>query len=114
MKEDLQNWLSDKSAIHGLLAGGIVHPDQTTFTHLFDPSFDPATADSIWPIVAPALLAIRTQKLPEAHIQWIFEQYTLHCAIRTEGRLLALLCQRPLPDEDVEVLKLMLNEFRNL
>lgn len=114
MKDEINNWLTQKTALKGVVAAGIIYPDRTFFSQVFASRFRATSAEKIWSIVAEMGLALGHQRLPGTRLQWSFENFAIHHTIRNNGTALALLTTNKLRKEDLEGVEKLLTEFRAL
>jgi hypothetical protein len=114
MNTDLNNWLAQKADLPSVVAAGIIHTDRTAFSQTLSDKLSAPSLDKIWPAIAEVVDSSKQQRFPTGRWTWSFENFSIHCSVRTDGACLATVTSRKVSALHMEALDNLLAEFRRL
>jgi hypothetical protein len=114
MNNDLNNWLAQKADLPAVIAAGIIHSDKTAFSQVLSDKLSAPALNKIWPAIAEIVDSSKPQHFPEGRWTCGFENFSIHCSVRTDCACLATVTLRKLSPEQTEALDNLLAEFRRL
>ena len=113
MKEQLQQWLSERADVPGIQACGLRFSDHTTCTQIREPSFSPDALENAWRTVADTFHVLKHHRLPAVNLRWVFEHALLYCLTRPDGICLMVFTTRKAQELDAASLEAMFEAFQN-
>lgn len=114
MKEQFNNWLTDKMKISGVLACGIRGPDRKTLTRSSSAQYNPIALEQACRTLADTFQILHANRFPAGFIRWVYENYFVYGSIRQDGHCLAVITRRNGQELQPSDLDAMLSEFHNL
>lgn len=114
MREQIQNWLTEKMKVAGVLACGIRFPDRKTFTRSASPQFSPIALENACRCVTDTFQVLQANRFPNELVRWVFENYFIYGFIRGDGLSLSLLTRRNAEDIQPADLESIVAEFQSL
>ena len=114
MKEFLNQWLSRRARLPGVLACGVRFPDKTTLTQSWSPEFTAPSLDNAWRCASDAFQVLKVNFFPNERVRWIYEKALLHCARREDGICLGIFTAKERGAVDVAEIERLIAEFRAL
>jgi len=114
MKEFLNQWLSRRARLRGVLACGVRFPDKTTLTQSWSPEFTASSLDNAWRCASDAFQVLKVNFFPNERVRWIYEKALLHCARREDGICLGIFTAKERGAVDVAEIERLIAEFRAL
>ena len=114
MKEHIQNWLTDKTKVAGVLACGIRSPDRKTHTRTLSPQFTPIALENACRCVTDTFQVLQANRFPAELVRWVFEKYFIYGFVRTDGLSLTVLTRRDETDVAPAELETIVAEFQSL
>ncbi len=112
MKDQLNQWLSQRAQLAGLQACGLRHPDQTTFTEVREFEFTLEALENAWRCVADLYQVARHQDCPAAYLRWAFDQSNLYCLTRPDGTCLMAFTTPKASELDAAGLQALFEDFQ--
>lgn len=112
-KEMTNRWLARNAKAKGVLACGVRHPDQTTSNHAASPDFSTAALDSSWECVSSTFAFLKQNKNEVDQMCWVFDNYLLHCALRSDETCLGIVTAKN-EEHDPAVVSRIISEFKSL
>ncbi len=114
-KEMTNRWLARNAKAKGILACGVRHPDQTTFNHAASSSdISTAALDNSWECVSSTFAFLKQHKNEVDQMCWVFENFLLHCALRSDETCLGILTSKNADEHDPAVVNRLISEFKSL
>ena len=114
MNENLNNWLKEKANLTASLAAGIIHADNTRFTHFYSRSFANILKENVWAGLLDMAQIVSNQKLPITNLRWQFQNAFVYGSVREDGTCALIVTSRNLSAEDAAILDGLLTEFQAL
>ncbi len=114
LKDELKKWLSDKTSIRGVLGCGIYFPDQSILGSSASNEFSTKAMENAWRCLSETFQAFKTQDIPSLHVQWLYQNATLHGSMRNDGLCLGIFTRLNQEDFDLESIKQMIHDFQHL
>ena len=114
LKEVTNRWLARNSKLQGVIACGVLYPDQTTTTHTVSEQFPSAVLDNAWNVLANSFQFLKQNQAGGDQMRWVFEHYFVHGAIRSDNACLGIFTSKTEPDYDPAVVNRLISEFRGI
>jgi hypothetical protein len=114
MKEQIQNWMTEKMRVVGLLGCGIRCPDRRTFIRSASAQFTPVALEHACRCLSDTFQVINSNRFPVQLVRWIYENYFVYGFIREDGNCLALLTRRHEGSLQPDDLETIVAEFHSL
>lgn len=114
MRENIHNWLTEKTKIAGILACGIRSPDRKTYTRTLSPQFTPIALENACRCVTDTFQVLQANRFPANLVRWVFENYFIYGFVRPDGICLALLTRRSTAEIPTTDLEAIVAEFQSL
>src|SRR5438045_1312936 len=114
MKDDLNNWLKDKANLPVALAAGMIHSDNTRFTHFYSRSFANILKENVWPGLFDMARTVSQHQLPTTTLRWQFQNAFVYGSVRDDGSCALIVTSRNISKEDGDVLEGLLREFQTV
>ena len=114
MREHVQNWLTEKMKVPGVLACGIRAPDRKTITRSASVQFTPVALEHACRCLADTFQILHSNHFPAGLVRWVYEKYFVYGSIREDGICFALLTRREPPNLQPADLEGFIAEFQNL
>jgi len=114
MKEFLQQWVSGRARLPGVLACGVRFSDKTSFTQSWSPDFSVQNLDHAWRCASDAFQVLKINFFPSEYVRWVYEKAFLYCARREDGVCFGLFTANDPQSYDRAAIERLLAEFRAL
>jgi len=114
MNQEMNDWLKQKANLPVSLAAGVVHADQSVFSHFYSRSFATILKENVWPALADMARVMGDQPLPTSHLRWLFQNAFVYTSTRSDGACAVIITSRNLSPEDAVTLESVLKEFQGL
>lgn len=114
MREHINNWLTEKSKVAGVLACGIRSADRKTFTRTQSTQFSHFALEDACRCVNDTFQVLQTNRFPNELVRWVFENFYIYGFTRPDGFCLALLTRRNATDVQPAELETIIAEFQSL
>jgi hypothetical protein len=114
MKDNLNTWLKEKANLTASLAAGIIHSDNTRFTHFYSRSFANILKENAWAGLLDMAHIVSRQQLPTRNLRWQFQNAFVYGSVRDDGACALIVTSRNLSEEDAAVLENLMTEFQAL
>lgn len=111
MKEPLQQWVSQRARLPGVLACGLRFADKTCFTESWSSDFPVQNLDHAWRCASDAFQVLRVNFFPNERVRWVYEKALLHCACREDGICLGIFTAQDGGGVDPAEIERLLVEF---
>ncbi len=112
--EVTNRWLSRNAKTKGVLACGIRYSDLTTFNQTGSPEFSTAALDSSWECVSHTFAFLKQHKTEVDQMCWVFENFLLHCAWRSDDTCLGIVTSKNQDEHDAVAVNRIISEFKAL
>ncbi|HXG48621.1 MAG TPA: hypothetical protein VNO52_13420 [Methylomirabilota bacterium] len=90
-REIIQQWFEQHLAKPGVLAAGILWPDQTSLSRAFGASWGEKQLSDTWRGLAGVIDALGLQRIAARRLRWVYERGQVHFFIRPDGVALGIL-----------------------
>jgi hypothetical protein len=114
MKELVNQWVTQRARLRGVLACGVRFADKTSFTKSWTPDFPAPALDNAWRCASDAFQVLKINLFPNDHIRWVYENAFLYCARRDDGTCLGIFTAKDPKAFDAAGIERLLAEFRAL
>jgi len=114
MKESLNQWLSRRSRLRGVLACGLRFPDKTSLTLSWSSEFSTPSLENAWRCASDAFHVLGVNSFPNERVRWVYEKALLHCACREDGICLGIFTTNDREAADNVEIERIITEFRAL
>jgi hypothetical protein len=112
--QSMGGWLARQSSIRGMLAAGVIRPQQTPVSQPVDREFKRDALEVAWQGVQELLDALPEQGLDPWQLRWVFEQAQLYVARRDDGKALAIFLARDPAAVDAAAVEKVFKDFKAL
>ena len=112
MKDQLNQWLSQRAQAAGIQACGLRYSDQTTVTEVRQLDFTREALENAWRCVDDLFQVARHHGCPAAYLRWSFDQSNLHCLARADGTCLMAFTTSKAHELDTAALQAMFEDFQ--
>ena len=114
MKEPLQQWVSQRARLPGVLACGLRFADKTCFTESWSSDFPVQNLDHAWRCASDAFQVLKINLVPHEYVRWVYEKAFLYCARRDDGICLGVFTAKDTQTCDPAAVGRLMSEFRAL
>lgn len=114
MNETVNNWLTEKMKLPGLLACGIRCPDRRTFTRSQLPQFTSAALENACRCLSDTFHVLQSNRFATQHVRWVFEKNFYYGYMRQDGVCLGIITGREAPNLQPADLEQLIQEFQGL
>ena len=114
MKEFLNEWLSRRSRLPGVLACGVRFLDKTSVTLSWSSEFTTHSLENAWRCASDAFQVLKVNFFPDERVRWVYEQVLLHCARREDGICLGIFTAKDQGSVDAAEIERLIAQFRAL
>lgn len=111
MNPKLNDWLKEKANLPVSLAAGVVHSDQSVFSHFYSRSFATILKENVWPALADMARVVGEQQLPTSRVRWHFQNAFVYSSTRKDGSCALVITSRNISPVDAAALDSLLKDF---
>jgi hypothetical protein len=110
--QSIGGWLARQSSIRGLLAAGVIRPQQTPVSQSVDREFKRDALTVAWQGVQELLDALPEQGVEPWQLRWIFERAQLYVVCREDGKALAIFLAKDPTAVDAAAVEKVFKDFK--
>ena len=114
IKEITNRWLARNTKAKGVLACGVRYSDRTSFNQSSTAEFSLSALDNSWNCVANTFDFLKQNQNGVEQMCWVFENYRLFCATRSDDACLGIFASKNEEDHDTAAISKMISEFKTL
>jgi hypothetical protein len=114
MKAAFQTWLELRGRLPGVLGCGIRFPDHTSLGRANITATAADKMDQAWHQVAEVMTGLAQHRLAATRSLWTFAEGQVHCALRPDGIVLALIPPASTHAYSPAVIETLIREFMDL
>ena len=111
MNESLNQWLSRRSRLRGVLACGVRFPDKTSLTQSWSSEFATQSLEHAWRCASDAFQVLGVNSFPNERVRWVYEKALLHCSCREDGICLGIFTANDRGASDPAEIERLIAEF---
>ena len=114
MKAVFQQWLEQRGRLPGVLSCGIRFPDLTCLGHTNARTTAGELLDQAWHQVGEVMTSLAQHRLSATRSLWTFAEGQVHCALRPDGIVLAIVTPADTHGYCPAVIEKLIREFMAL
>ena len=114
MKTTFQKWLEHRGRFPGVLSCGIRFPDHTCCGRTNARATAADQLDQAWHQIAEVMTSLTQHRLTATRSLWTFAEGQVHCALRPDGIVLAIITPASTHAYSPAVIEKLIHEFMEL
>jgi hypothetical protein len=114
LHQSMAGWLARHANIPGLLAAGVIRPNQQTVSQSTASNFPREPLSVAWRCVQEVFELSAKHELPAWQLRWVYEQAQLYAVQRQDGKALAMFLSKDPAILDSTAIEKVFREFRSL